>query len=368
VETQAALTDNKLLKFATYNPDTESIEYLPCTKFINQPASKDRAMVEFVVDQSNVSILVTDRHQMYVGTGDNKPMKMVEARDLLGDESSIQILAGVKNGLGDADAAAGNKTRESAFAELGIVTDAHRDAFLELYGYWLEKGSLEREGRGTVLVKLRHFSDEPYMRKLFQMLPLVESKDWWMSSDETSDDIVFVINPASWVAVFYAEYAFNSPDHLFSWALDGAHDTQLILRGLDRAHGNGQDSATDAPHTLYTQDIHFRDELIRACIHAGHTAHFEQIGGGWNITHSASTTITLNSKTDILRATTYDGPVWCVEVPPFNTIIVRRTIRDDNKTLIKASRSVVVGNCISRWLKTRSTCPLDDSEWDFARY
>mmetsp|Transcript_41016 Transcript_41016/g.80469 ORF Transcript_41016/g.80469 Transcript_41016/m.80469 type:complete len:102 (+) Transcript_41016:22-327(+) len=25
-------------------------------------------------------------------------------------------------------------------------------------------------------------------------------------------------------------------------------------------------------------------------------------------------------------------------------------------------------HCISRWLKTRSTCPLDDKEWDFVQY
>lgn len=25
-------------------------------------------------------------------------------------------------------------------------------------------------------------------------------------------------------------------------------------------------------------------------------------------------------------------------------------------------------HCISRWLKTRSTCPLDDQEWDFMQY
>jgi len=25
-------------------------------------------------------------------------------------------------------------------------------------------------------------------------------------------------------------------------------------------------------------------------------------------------------------------------------------------------------HCITRWLKTRSTCPLDDEEWDFVKY
>jgi len=25
-------------------------------------------------------------------------------------------------------------------------------------------------------------------------------------------------------------------------------------------------------------------------------------------------------------------------------------------------------HCITRWLKTRSTCPLDDEEWDFVQY
>lgn len=25
-------------------------------------------------------------------------------------------------------------------------------------------------------------------------------------------------------------------------------------------------------------------------------------------------------------------------------------------------------HCITRWLRTRSTCPLDDDEWDFVQY
>ena len=32
------------------------------------------------------------------------------------------------------------------------------------------------------------------------------------------------------------------------------------------------------------------------------------------------------------------------------------------------SCSYIQFHCITRWLKTRSTCPLDDEEWDFVMY
>jgi hypothetical protein len=35
---------------------------------------------------------------------------------------------------------------------------------------------------------------------------------------------------------------------------------------------------------------------------------------------------------------------------------------------IATSCSYFQFHCITRWLKTRSTCPLDDEEWDFVMY
>lgn len=36
--------------------------------------------------------------------------------------------------------------------------------------------------------------------------------------------------------------------------------------------------------------------------------------------------------------------------------------------LVATSCSYFQFHCITRWLKTRSTCPLDDEEWDFVMY
>ena len=75
-------------------------------------------------------------------------------------------------------------------------------------------------------------------------------------------------------------------------------------------------------------------------------------------------------------------PLYCHDrgahaLPTFNmrlitrkSIGIRRTYDLEVEAPINSftANGMVVHNCITKWLRTRSTCPLDDDEWDFVQY
>jgi hypothetical protein len=180
--------------------------------------------------------------------------------------------------------------------------------------------------------------------------------------------------------------AIKSAKWFWWWVLRrlSAARLELLLRGLRWADGNQHsqgtaDEPTGSP-AIYTSSTSFRDEVMLACLHAGYAAVFKRKHKAGDIkTHglqsAGSTTardvtatvdgwIVMYSKNDTVRfprlrraeavsPSEYHGPVWCVNVPPFNTIVVRRAATaqvtyDNGATLTvvsKASRPIIVGNC-----------------------
>ena len=55
--------------------------------------------------------------------------------------------------------------------------------------------------------------------------------------------------------------------------------------------------------------------------------------------------VVLQSTRDIKEITTYKGKVWCVSVP-HGFVVARRATRDEDGIVTKASRPIIVGNCI----------------------
>ncbi|KAL7747659.1 Glutaminyl-tRNA synthetase [Sorochytrium milnesiophthora] len=463
-EVEVALADGALLTFATYDPTARSMHYAAATAFINKPAAK-RDMVEFVSpaterawkagpygggsdgERSNhVSLLVTEGHRMLVAQGNpnnitDQVYNFVDAETLLSTGNSGRGRHADAPLLKLPSAAVAGAVPEQGdpelFARLGLTTDDHKDAFVELYGYWLGDGSMMFRnvapkhvgGYNAVSFAPRTDVDKHYLADLFARLPLKNGDDWrsWVTPDNRTE---FIIIAASWFDAFLEEYgakyghdghptaappvAVSGPEaasasaaalmpaptepiktksaKLFWWwvlrRLSAAR-LRLLIRGLRFADGNqstqGDDvDAADGAPCIHTSSVVFRDEVLIACLHAGYTAFFAPVHvkgevnafgtatvDGWCVSYSENDRVrypTLQRARDVKKVQ-YDGPVWCVNVPPYNTIVVRRAatvvLEDDNgksQTVVsKASRPMIIGNCLVDSFEniTHSFCTLE---------
>lgn len=179
---------------------------------------------------------------------------------------------------------------------------------------------------------------------------------------------------------------------LFWWwvlkCLD-ARQLHLLIDGLRRADGvNGG----DPDHlTISTSSIQFRDDLIVALLHAGCSAYFEceyRVGAvrgfhridkrvyrpdevvgreadftpiiaphdSWRVCYSlptspygrAACSPSMASHTGV-SAETYVGQVWCVQVEHSDRLIVAQRAERHDGRVTKASRPIIVGNCVEVW-------------------
>ena len=143
------------------------------------------------VRSNGVSLLVTDNHRMWVRMGPTDtnriwrfttgqdeaaaapPFRLIDADAVAAtarhDKSiAVQMSAQFPRGLASADSSVG--AFELA-VQLGLVTDDHLDAFLELYGYWLGDGWLDGT-KSSVAFGPKKKQDVPYLDALFARLPL----------------------------------------------------------------------------------------------------------------------------------------------------------------------------------------------------
>lgn len=136
-----------------------------------------------------------------------------------------------------------------------------------------------------------------------------------------------------------------------------------VLLGLACADGQSEDEDVDRCDSIAafthghcsTASVRFRDEVERIATLAGFTVHSCKEGDVngtkeavpfiaghdlWQVSWTKSEA-TLNSATEIKRVERPEGvPVWCVEVPTDEHLIIIRRVVDG-----QASRPVVVGNC-----------------------
>jgi hypothetical protein len=109
---------------------------------------------------------------------------------------------------------------------------------------------------------------------------------------------------------------------------------------------------------VVTQSTRFRDELVRVALLAGRTAHFVgDAASGWRVHVAGGADAALvepvlfkrsgaSGRIDEVREVKYSGRVWCVRVPT-TFIVARRAQKSaDDGCVRKASRALVVGNCL----------------------
>ena len=149
------------------------------------------------------------------------------------------------------------------------------------------------------------------------------------------------------------------------WQLNKPY-LRAIISGLRRADG----CHSKGNNKIYTSSIIFRDELVHACLNAGYSARFysmynagESRGTGkngceiianhtsWAVTYPDPDSKNTHYSRPILYCTRdikeveYTGRTWCVNVPPHNTIIVRRAY-EHNGVITKVSTPIITANCI----------------------
>ena len=71
----------------------------------------------------------------------------------------------------------------------------------------------------------------------------------------------------------------------------------------------------------------------------------------------------------IARRTRSLPPVKNVPLPGvFATYVPRQAPKSDCDSCARALQHAFHFHCISRWLKTRNVCPLDNREWELQKY
>jgi len=188
-----------------------------------------------------------------------------------------------------------------------------------------------------------------------------------------------------------------------SWVLDGlsARQLRLLIDGLHRGCGammrgkSARVPCSDSdPRTIQVSSISFRDELMVALLHAGYSPHFEleyesgsimgynrrgensrwlyekdDIVGHeseftavtawndmWRVSYSSPSSPTgqtrclpiLNRHSDVSEEK-YVGQVWCVQVAHKGRLIIAQRAERHDGQVTKASRPVIVGNCVEVW-------------------
>ena len=345
-------------------------------------AGGDHTLVDMTAGgkaHSDVSLAPTTNHRMWAQLGSTHANRSFIAPGGPGwaiHQASDVLAAGAKDASTcvqfDAKFARGvqasaDSDRSLSFvAALGLSTDAHVDAFLWLYGYWLSSGWLDVKGEGIRFAP-RNQHDVAELETRLAALPIARK-----AGDGSS---IGIFDP-QWWAYFSRQYAqagkvreeeslsgrtservVPSTASFWSWAfrLSPAR-ARMLLAGLRAADAEQSDAENRNATQIFTSSARFRDEVSRLALHAGYTALFQpsdKRGGNASWTVSFTTGESDGAKVGLpkltvaseCKAVKFRGDVWCVSVPTEQQLImVRRVLAREGTTVTHASRPVIVGN------------------------
>eukprot|EP01112_Ceratiomyxa_fruticulosa_P020957 TRINITY_DN7278_c0_g1_i1.p1 TRINITY_DN7278_c0_g1~~TRINITY_DN7278_c0_g1_i1.p1 ORF type:complete len:551 (+),score=75.02 TRINITY_DN7278_c0_g1_i1:1317-2969(+) len=354
------------LLVASYQPETGHLVYEPFTLVLN-PEFK-QTMIEFSSkeernrweDKSDcyghsefssaspsnyMSVVVTPKHDMYCANGDSNFVK-VHAEDLLTNEDkNFTFLAHASSGvLQDSSVVLPFVT------ELGLASEKE-NSFLELYAYWIGCGTLEFNQGSPFAIQfsINKERDFEWMEGHFNTLNLIENEHW-----NTNNDNIYITEDR-WVKFFFDAYENDyktNTDTSFEkgllewvWKLN-KNQLRALFRGLSRSCGK----ETVIGNTIYTPSAKLRDDLVTLSLHAGYAVNFEHERDTkqvWSVSYTSSTQWTqpnIHSKSDVCSVE-YTGSTWCVRVP--SGFIVARRAHAVNDIITKASKPIIMGNCVA---------------------
>jgi serine/threonine protein kinase len=397
------------LLVATFDPSTNSIVYSKASRLIIDPPV--RPMVEFtheseaarwteqtdkygrthdqvnretqISEQSSswnshnngVSMRVTDNHTMLALTGHASTGSKINfsgsytratASSLLSKDPThrVQMRGCAVEGL-----CAPSHDSLPFIRHFNLHTEIEITSFLELYGYWLQNGSIDVAQRALVFSP-KKTKEIKWLTARLRELRYTLGEDYSVRRYAANGQLeVFVSNEVC-VTYFFNEYGTHkyqpeSAKWFLHWVFQlGKHYARSVLAGLTYAYG---DETMDG-NIIYTSSADFRDDIIRLCIHAGYSSHFilhytagsyhgyDNKSGSFVATHdswmvkyteeSPYAEPILHSARDIKPVSTdsYKGGSWCVTVPS-GFIITRRAYIDEDGIITKAARPIIVGNC-----------------------
>ena len=297
--------------------------------------------------------------------------------------------------------------------ELQLELPEQVAAFIELYGFWLGNGTLDTctNQEPTIKFSLHKEEDKQFLAAMLPACGLHEYQ--WRSTCRGDGGTDFHITAKRWVCYFVAEYGrkyqhsstriaaaseeitqlnVKSAKWFWWWVLQHLRRDliRLLVRGLRRADGVW---AVFEEHSenfiINTSSVSFRDDLIIALLHAGYSAHFEleyqkgeicgynRISGtrvyraeevvgpeeefiaimaqhdSWRVVYSEPTSSSgacwPSMRQQAVTERQWQGQAWCVRVDhPDHLIVAQRAERRGGR-VTKASRPIVVGNCVEVW-------------------
>ena len=156
---------------------------------------------------------------------------------------------------------------------------------------------------------------------------------------------------------------------------------RLILRPASRYEQRvGDRDREGSIPSIATRSPHIRDDLVTLALHAGYSPSFTHSAARTASSHSRTTptsplthtwTVHFSERVEHTHPTLHphahvtqhstaaDGRVWCVTVPPHHLVIARTVLEVDaglrHRTVVRASRPIVVGQCLRWEPKTRMT-------------
>lgn len=345
------------LRMASYNHKTGNLVYEFPTAFILND-SKTQEMIKFtdkLSSKSNVSLLVTDDHDMFAKCGkieENCPIwddyKKIKAHELL-SSNKIDLI----KFIGKARSGFKGNIRDIPFINLLVLNTREKlFAFCELYGYWLANGGCLGFCGNSLEVTSVKLSDDEWLRKRFTILELVLFTDY--TYDTSRSSIInknwrsrWSITNKDWINTFCCNHNKKSMA-LWVWNLP-ADLARYVLSGLRYVDGSEKANR----NIIRTECAQFRDEIIRLTLHSGYSSYFEirneEINNrvSWIIFYTNNNIVSepvLNTHTDVKKIE-YVGLTWCVTMPS-GFIITRRATRNKENIVVKASRPIITGQCI----------------------
>eukprot|EP00201_Polytomella_parva_P019186 CAMPEP_0175053726 /NCGR_PEP_ID=MMETSP0052_2-20121109/9091_1 /TAXON_ID=51329 ORGANISM="Polytomella parva, Strain SAG 63-3" /NCGR_SAMPLE_ID=MMETSP0052_2 /ASSEMBLY_ACC=CAM_ASM_000194 /LENGTH=1117 /DNA_ID=CAMNT_0016318305 /DNA_START=178 /DNA_END=3528 /DNA_ORIENTATION=- len=342
-ELLAAAADGQPLLYACFDPSSASYVYAPGA-IVLPAAGTHKSLIDFThvteaprwaagsgaygedlptsnsPDSNHLSIRTTGDHDVFVQLGaydkDNQPHysgvpEKHKASELVKlGAKPLRFLAVATNGR-STSAEDGSNLDVELKTHLGFTKSEQVNAFLELYGFWLNDGSISFNhggkdgGSSSSAVTFNHVmreSDVEWIQAALEVVGLKKETDWRLTGPRVDKSRLLSITAEAWVRYFYGEYgnkcegmatAIDESDEAlltaagvatplvevkaakrFWWWVHrwlSTDQLRLVIRGLHRAN----DSWETGEHVLSTiNSVSFRDELLIVLLHAGYSAHF----------------------------------------------------------------------------------------------
>ncbi|KAJ1883429.1 DExD/H-box ATP-dependent RNA helicase dhh1 [Coemansia sp. RSA 1722] len=349
------------LLFASYDVASKSLVYEKPHSLVHN-AVEAQHFVEFsdgsdAAQKHGLSVLATPGHDMYVQVGhaaavnssqvdwNSKDYAKIKASAIVdgAEDVVVRFLAhaagGVKHALSLHETAASLPFMQA----LGLSSEKHKVAFLELYGYLLSIGALENASQdasemSAVAFAARKLVDQAWIEERLSALGL---------EAETGQHSYLITVPA-WTAYFASGELLSS---LVRNPAFDAHCAHAVLRGLRTADGAEDVSGKADSGVIFTSSARFRDQVQALALHAGCASSFRLVCRDteqWAVKYESEPAALMAYKRrgDVKYTPRTDGS-WCATMPSGYVVVRRVSVDPETKVIAHASVPTFQGNCLN---------------------